>query len=140
MFRFKKHLQINASFKARFFSQMKERASISFSINDRVGALEDVLSMLRKLNINLNRIESRPSKTKGDYDFYLDFVSSPQLVLRAVEEIKTRTKELRIVSSGESDSGVGSVPWFPRKIADLDTFAEKVLSYGSVWMSPFLIL
>lgn len=25
---------------------------------------------------------------------------------------------------------VDSVPWFPRKMADLDTFAEKVLEMG----------
>ncbi|KAJ3305857.1 hypothetical protein HDV03_000966 [Kappamyces sp. JEL0829] len=113
-------------------SSNEERASIYFSIQDRVGALEDILAMLRQLNISLSRIESRPSKTKGDYDFYLDFVSSPALVLQAVESIKAKTKNIRIVSSGETDAGAGSVPWFPRKIADLDTFAEKVLSYGAV--------
>ena len=25
---------------------------------------------------------------------------------------------------------VSAVPWFPRKLADLDTFAEKTLEYG----------
>lgn len=116
-------------------STNKERASIYFSISDRIGALEDILSTLRKLNISLERIESRPSKTKGDYDFYLDFVTEPTLVHEAVKQIQGKSKsgvQLQLLSAGENDAGAGSVPWFPRKIADLDTFASKVLSYGAV--------
>lgn len=45
-----------------------------FSINDKVGGLEEYLSIIRKHNINMTRIESRPSKnTKFDYEFFLDF-------------------------------------------------------------------
>jgi phenylalanine-4-hydroxylase len=108
-----------------------ERASIHFVIQDKVGALEDILSLLRKLNISLSRIESRPSKTKGDYDFYVDFVAKPSLVKTALKEIVSKCKQVKVVSAGENDSGSGEVPWFPRKIADLDTFASKVLSYGA---------
>jgi phenylalanine-4-hydroxylase len=38
-------------------------------------------------------------------------------------------REVRVISSGEHDSDhdANSVPWFPRKISDLDSFAEKVL-------------
>ena len=81
----------------------KERASISFSVPDRIGALEDILASLRKLNINVERIESRPSRTKGDYDFYLDFVSEPSLVHEAVKQIQTKSKSVQIVSAGDSD-------------------------------------
>ena len=108
-----------------------ERASIHFVIQDKVGALEDILSLLRKLNISLSRIESRPSKTKGDYDFFVDFVAKPDLVKVALKEIVSKCKEVKVVSAGDNDSGSGEVPWFPRKIADLDTFASKVLSYGA---------
>jgi phenylalanine-4-hydroxylase len=121
-------LQRNRFDSIRFAST--ERASVVFAIPDKVGALEDILGTLRKLNISLKRIESRPSRTKGDYDMYVDFVAEPQLITAAMNEIKNRSKEVRLISSGDSDSGAGQVPWFPRKIADLDTFAEKVLSYG----------
>lgn len=107
-----------------------ERASVYFSITDKVGALSDILSMLTKLNISLSRIESRPSRSKGVYEFYVDFVSSPDLVRKAVSDIQAKSLKVKIVSAGEDNSGSGSVPWFPRKIADLDTFAGKVLSYG----------
>lgn len=57
------------------------KASIQMTISDKVGALDDVLRHLRELNINLTRIESRPSRTKGFYDFYLDFlINNPTLL------------------------------------------------------------
>ncbi|MBP2172167.1 prephenate dehydratase [Methanococcus voltae] len=41
---------------------------------NRAGSLYDVLGEFKKLNIDLSRIESRPSKTKlGTYVFYMDF-------------------------------------------------------------------
>ncbi len=48
-----------------------------FSITDKVGGLEEYLAIIRKHNINMTRIESRPSKnTKSDYEFFLDFETS----------------------------------------------------------------
>ena len=45
-----------------------------FSINDKVGGLEEYLKIVGKHNINMTRIESRPSKnSKFDYEFCLDF-------------------------------------------------------------------
>lgn len=48
--------------------------SVQFSINDKVGGLEEYLKIVHKYNVNMTRIESRPSKnTKFDYEFFLDF-------------------------------------------------------------------
>ncbi|KAI8840547.1 aromatic amino acid hydroxylase [Chytridium lagenaria] len=99
------------------------------SIADRIGSLDDLLSLIRILNISLTRIESRPSKTKGFYDFFIDFdAADPGMISEAVERVRMVASEVRVVS-GDSGEMYG-VPWFPRKIADLDTFAEKVLSFG----------
>jgi prephenate dehydratase len=41
---------------------------------DRPGILWEILGYFKKANVNLSKIESRPSKGKlGDYIFYMDF-------------------------------------------------------------------
>lgn len=50
-----------------------DKTSIVFSMKDRVGALHDVLTPFKKNNINLTKIESRPSKKKvWKYYFFVD--------------------------------------------------------------------
>lgn len=114
-------------------SQDTVLTSILFSINDKVGGLEEYLGIVRKHNVNMTRIESRPSKnSKFDYEFSLDFETNKgneQAVENLLQAIKDTGVEVRKLS-GES-SNVSEVPWFPRKIADLDQFANKTLEMGS---------
>lgn len=50
-----------------------DKTSLMFSIKDRVGALYRILEPFAKHQINLTKIESRPSKTKAwEYIFYVD--------------------------------------------------------------------
>ncbi|VDM78251.1 unnamed protein product [Strongylus vulgaris] len=61
--------------------------------------------------VNLTHIESRPSKTHaGCYE-----------ILVECGEDSTQHKI----------EDVNSVPWFPRRIADIDQFANRILSYGA---------
>ena len=51
----------------------KDKTSILCSVKDKVGALYDVLSSFKKCDINLTRIESRPSKRiPWEYYFFVD--------------------------------------------------------------------
>lgn len=50
-----------------------DKTAIVFSMKDKVGALHDVLIPFKKNNINLTKIESRPSKRKAwKYYFFVD--------------------------------------------------------------------
>lgn len=67
---------------------------------DKPGALFQILEAFYKHNINLTRIESRPSKKSlGEYHFYIDFEGNPSDknvsdALKLVEERSTRLKIL----------------------------------------------
>lgn len=50
------------------------KTSVVMSLNDRPGALCDMITPFNRHNINLTRIESRPSRKKlWDYLFFIDF-------------------------------------------------------------------
>jgi chorismate mutase/prephenate dehydratase len=52
----------------------RDKTSIVFSVKHKPGALFDLLKDLASNNINLTKIESRPTRRKAwDYNFYLDF-------------------------------------------------------------------
>ena len=52
---------------------VKYKTSLVISVNNRPGALYDMLVPFNRANINLTRIESRPSKTKAwSYNFFVD--------------------------------------------------------------------
>nr|KAJ3412213.1 hypothetical protein HK105_002412 [Polyrhizophydium stewartii] len=68
----------------------------SFTITDAVGSLDDILSLMRRMNISLTRIESRPSKTKGDYDFFIDFLArDDEHITSAVKAISQVAKSVK---------------------------------------------
>lgn len=77
-----------------------ERMSIAFSISANVpGALVKPLSIFAERDINLSRIESRPTKRSlGEYIFYIDLeVNSKQdLTKAALEELLDYTEVLKI--------------------------------------------
>jgi chorismate mutase / prephenate dehydratase len=70
----------------------RDRTSIVFTFHDKPGQLANVLSVFAKRNINLCKIESRPTRRKmWDYYFYIDFIGhadDPEIkkVLSEVEQ------------------------------------------------------
>ncbi len=79
-----------------------DKTSILFSIKDRVGALHDILSYFKKENINLTKIESRPSKKKAwEYVFFVDFVGHKDdlNVKRALKAVEKSSVFLKILGS-----------------------------------------
>ena len=80
----------------------KDKTSILFSVKDKVGALNDILMVFKRANINLTKIESRPTKKKAwEYIFFVDFLghSSDPAIQKALAEIKTSCVYLRVLGS-----------------------------------------
>ena len=51
-----------------------DKTSITFSTENKAGALSKILTILEENNINMSYIDSRPSKKElGEYVFYIDF-------------------------------------------------------------------
>jgi chorismate mutase/prephenate dehydratase len=80
----------------------KDKTSIMFSIKDRVGALHSILRPFADYNINLTKIESRPSKRKAwEYIFFVDMAGhiEDRNVKKALEEVKKECLYLKVLGS-----------------------------------------
>ncbi|MBI3601408.1 MAG: prephenate dehydratase [Candidatus Omnitrophica bacterium] len=80
----------------------KDRTSLVFSIKDKVGALHAMLAPFYKNNINLTKIESRPSKKKAwDYYFFVDIEGhrDDPHVKRALSGLEGMCKFMKILGS-----------------------------------------
>lgn len=79
-----------------------DKTSIVFSFRDRAGALHAMLTPFKRSNINLTKIESRPSKKKAwEYYFFVDMTGhykNPR-VKRALTALKKQCLFLKILGS-----------------------------------------
>jgi chorismate mutase / prephenate dehydratase len=79
-----------------------DKTSILFSVKDRPGILHKVLGSFAKNDINLSKIESRPSKKETwDYVFYLDMEGhlDDKKVKKAMKEINKYTTFVKVMGS-----------------------------------------
>jgi len=80
----------------------EDKTSIIFSVKSIPGALHHVLKEFAARNINLTKIESRPTKrTPWEYNFYLDFEGhrKEEKCREALESIKDKTLFVKILGS-----------------------------------------
>ena len=80
----------------------EDKTSIIFSTKSVPGALYNVLKEFAVRNVNLTKIESRPTKrTPWEYNFYLDFEGhrNEEKCREALESIKDKTLFVKILGS-----------------------------------------
>jgi len=117
----------------QFVKEAKDAAkpvNIIFSLNEEVGALAESLKIFKKHQVNLLHIESRSSIKVPGYEFMVEVDSTVGDIEGALENIKQESSYFKIITRNYKDNAE-AVPWFPRKIQDLDKFANQILSYGS---------
>lgn len=79
-----------------------DKTAILFSTAHKAGALADVLEVMKRYNINLTNIESRPSKKRQwEYYFFMDFLGhrSDDNVQDALAEVKKHCLQLSVLGS-----------------------------------------
>lgn len=80
-----------------------DKTSIIFSIYEDIpGELYKILGIFQKDNVNLTKIESRPSKRGlGKYIFFVDFFGhhSDELIKNILDEVKRNTSFLKVLGS-----------------------------------------
>ncbi len=72
-----------------------DKVSIVLSVMHKSGALHDILTIFKKYNLNMMKIESRPIIEKPwEYFFYIDFEGNinSENVKKAIEEIKKNSR------------------------------------------------
>lgn len=116
-----------------------------------------ILRWFWKYDVNITRIESRPSK-KGDgvFDIYVDFDGSRgddridqlihsldrrinSILVLDKKEVRRRQHNREWLKMLRSETAIphvdaspcGQVPWFPRYMSQLDVIANRVLDAGT---------
>lgn len=80
----------------------RDKTSVMFSIKDKVGALYEMLHPFSDQQINLTKIESRPSKKKAwEYIFYVDMAGhvEDEKIRMALEGLKNQAIFLKVLGS-----------------------------------------
>ena len=79
-----------------------DKTSIVFSVKHKPGALYEFLKILASGNLNMTKIESRPTRKKPwDYNMYLDFEGhrDDENVRKTLEELESNALYLKVLGS-----------------------------------------
>lgn len=80
----------------------KDKTSLMLTVRNRPGALSGLIVPFAEANIDLTRIESRPSRKKAwDYVFFMDLVghADDENVAKALEAISEHCSEMKVLGS-----------------------------------------
>jgi chorismate mutase/prephenate dehydratase len=80
----------------------RDKTSLLISIKDKVGALHDLLDAFRREDLNLTKIESRPTKKRAwEYVFFIDLLGhiSEEPVKRCLGRLQEQSVFLKVLGS-----------------------------------------
>jgi chorismate mutase/prephenate dehydratase len=80
----------------------EDKTSLVISVRNKPGALHDILEPFHRLNVDLTRLQSRPSRTSGwNYIFFVDIKGHIQEenIQNALKEVSESAAELKVLGS-----------------------------------------
>ena len=78
------------------------KTSVMINIADKPGSLMSILKPFTELNINMTRIETRPSRNNQYlHTFFIDFEGyyEDEIVIQLLEKLENMSEELRVIGS-----------------------------------------
>uniref|UniRef100_A0A672NTP9 Uncharacterized protein n=1 Tax=Sinocyclocheilus grahami TaxID=75366 RepID=A0A672NTP9_SINGR len=116
-------------------STERGRAAVVFSLKNEVGGLVKALKLFQENHVNLVHIESRKSKRRNsEFEIFVDCDSNREQLHEILQLLRKHVNVLEMDAPDNrlpEESEMENVPWFPKKISDLDKCANRVLMYGS---------